>query len=166
MQAFSASQKDAASVLQEACETKQVESTLLTGACRFLENGGNCPLNSESEVLANIQGRWRVVWSDIVSIDAFKYIPVPEFLTINKGQLELKGYAGPLVSAFSGQYQWKPEDKGFDFTMPNVKVEMFGITLVDKIREQQNRNYQIIYSSPKVVLVRTSAGGYTLLFRE
>ncbi|CAG9467262.1 unnamed protein product [Pedinophyceae sp. YPF-701] len=156
--------EDAVGLMKEAAVTRTVDSALLTGALRLLEDEGGCS-RPPAEVRDAMQGRWTVLWSDIVPFDFLKYIPVDETLTLEKGRIELKGFAGPLINTFGGEYEFRTDLNGFDFTMPEVKVELFGRAVVDKTRDQDMRNYQILYLDDATMAVRTSAGGYTLLCR-
>ncbi|KAL3155608.1 hypothetical protein ABBQ38_010862 [Trebouxia sp. C0009 RCD-2024] len=152
----------AAHILQQAATSKNIPPYLTLGAALCLEQNRG----SNTDNLAKLHGRWRMVFASTTGATLFWYLPVKEYKHIDTKTktCDLVTYLGPFKTSFSGAYS-ASSDQEMRFQFTTLVISAFGRTLLECPISLAEKQYTYYWLQENLACARSSGGGIVLLNR-
>ncbi|CAL8462757.1 g2290 [Coccomyxa elongata] len=158
--------ESAHSLLLEAITQRKVEPDRVLGAMLFLEDQERRRPNN-ADLLSQLEGAWRLVFSGPSKFQFLSYIPVDEDFVIDSSDssLKLESDLGPMRAKFCGSFQWRGSSNELDFSFTKAQVDLFGRCVWERDVAFKPKTYSYFWLRDDVACARSSGGTLTLMQR-
>ncbi len=94
-----------------------------------------------ADVLSELQGSWRLVFSGPSKLKFLSYIPVDEDFVVDSADssLKLESDLGPLRAKFGGTFKWRSSSNDMDFSFTRAEVRAAFNILVLGVGDPESR---------------------------
>lgn len=161
----STSGQKAWTVIEEAAAKQQVPRADVLSSLQQLEKEAQAAGLTGS--LADVQGRWRLVFSAPGAIKQLEYLPVPEYVAYDAvdKSIVLTTELGVLLTTFCGTFTWNDSNNTMTFGFESLVIKVFGQTFTFGTK-QAHKQWQFYKVQGDIACVRSSSGFWTLLCRR
>ncbi|BDA50849.1 hypothetical protein COCOBI_17-0680 [Coccomyxa sp. Obi] len=158
--------ESAHSLLVEAATQRKVQPDRVLGAMLFLEDQDR-KRPSNADLLSELEGAWRLVFSGPSKVQFLSYIPVDEDFVIDSSDssLKLESDLGPMRAKFGGSFQWRGSSNELDFSFTKAEVDLFGRCVWKRDVAFKPKTYSYFWQRDDVACARSSGGTLTLMQR-
>ncbi|EIE26163.1 hypothetical protein COCSUDRAFT_40304 [Coccomyxa subellipsoidea C-169] len=122
---------------------------------------------TSTDMLSELQGSWRLVFSGPSKLKFLSYIPVDEDFVVDSADssLKLESDLGPLRAKFGGTFKWRGSSNDMDFSFTQAEVDLFGRSFWKKDVAFKPKTYSYFWLLDDVACARSSGGTLTLMQR-